>query len=529
MRCPLRSPEGPMTTICNIHNISLTLDGHSVLDNLSANLPAGLSGLVAPNGRGKSVLLKLLSGHWRPDDGGIEWRRTFYVVDQIERLRGHRLVDALCRGELFDCFRRIEAGCGSEPDLVAVADYWHLPALWQQQLDSAGLHGPLDAPVTELSGGQRTRLALAAAFMHRGHYLLLDEPSNHLDRHGRAWLHAQLRAHHGGALVASHDRELLECMDNLFELGESGLRHYGGNYSFYQQVRSAELAGLEQRLENTRKEIQLTERQQQKALQRAAQRQRQGENDRGSQSKLLLDAKKNRAGNSLGKLKQQHFHRQAHLQQKLANDKSQLEQHRVQHLAVTSSGLRGGIRLHLENLRLPFGSQEPISLTLHSGARWHISGVNGSGKSTLLKVISGEIRPQSGECHVHGTYLYLDQDFTLLDIHCSALDNLLRLHPDKDATYWRTALGSMRLRGELALRPLNTLSGGERLKVALLAVTRGAQAPDLLLLDEPDNHLDLDSRQLLEGALREYPGSFLIVSHDPVFLAAVGMNGELSL
>ncbi|MCW8126733.1 ATP-binding cassette domain-containing protein [Microbulbifer halophilus] len=518
-----------MTSICTISQISLTLDDKPILDNLSANLPAGISGLVAPNGRGKSVLLKLLAGHWPPDSGGIDWHRPHYRLDQLARLRGPRVVDCLDADGLFDRFRRIEQGRGDEADLAAVADHWHLPALWQQQLDTAGLDCPLESPVSTLSGGQRTRLALTAAFMQRDCYLLLDEPSNHLDRQGRAWLREQLQQHPAGALVASHDRELLECAHNLFELGEKGLRQYGGNYSFYRRVRDAEIAGAEQRVENARQEIQQSERQRQKALQRAAQRQRHGRSQRGSQSKLLLDARKDRAGQSLGRVKQQFAQRSDQLQQKLGEEKSALTQQRMQQLSVTRSGLRGGPRLHLENLRLPYGRQQPISLTLHSGARWQLTGANGSGKSTLLKVISGALQPAAGHCHRHGSCLYLNQEFSLLDGDSSALDNLRRLHPDRDSTYWRTALGSLNLRGDLALRPLNTLSGGERLKVALLATTRGSRAPDLLLLDEPDNHLDLDSRRLLETALRDYPGSFLLVCHDPVFVEAVGINGELAL
>ena len=519
-----------MPTTCTFTQVSIALSGKTILSNLSASLPPGISGLVAPNGRGKSVLLSVLAGQRPPDSGKIEWQAPHYKLDQLIRLRESRVVGVLDYHGLFEHFQRIEQGNGGEHDLAAVADHWQLPSQWQQELAAAGLDCALDTPVAHLSGGQRTRLALAGAFMRRDHYLLLDEPSNHLDQSGRAWLREKLQNHRGGALIASHDRELLQVAQNLFELGKSELRQYGGNYSFYRQVRDTELAGAEQRVEQTRKTLQHTEHQRQKSLQRAAQRQKQGARSRGSQSKLLLDAKKERAGQSLGKLKQQFAQQQQRLQRRLGEEQSVLEQQRTQQLALTRSGLRGGPRLHLENLRLPYGRQrEPISLTLHSGARWHITGANGCGKSTLLKVISGELQPVSGECRVYGSCLYLDQDFSLLDGHSSALDNLRRLHPDQDATYWRTALGSVRLRGELALRPLNTLSGGERLKVALLASTRGSRAPDLLLLDEPDNHLDLDSRRLLENALRHYPGSFLLVSHDPVFVAAAGVNGELPL
>jgi ATPase subunit of ABC transporter with duplicated ATPase domains len=130
---------------------------------------------------------------------------------------------------------------------------------------------------------------------------------------------------------------------------------------------------------------------------------------------------------------------------------------------------------------------------------------------------------------LHGSCIYLDQDFSLLDAKLSALANLERLHPTLSASTLRTELAGLRLRGDKALQPLSTLSGGERLKVALLAVLVGDTAPTLLLLDEPDNHLDLDSRLLLEQTLADYAGALLLVSHDQAFVAQIGVEHYLSL
>ncbi|WP_237057269.1 ATP-binding cassette domain-containing protein [Microbulbifer sediminum] len=519
-----------MPTASTITNVFLTLDGRPILDDLTAVLPAGTSGLVAPNGRGKSVLLDVLAGRRIPDRGAVDWRHPVYKLDQLARVDGHRAVDTLDRAGLFDCFQRIEQGARGEHDLAAVDGHWHLPALWRQSLDDAGLHCAPETPAAKLSGGQRRRLALAAAFLLRDHFLLLDEPSNHLDRQGRQWLQERLDRHPGGALVASHDRELLEATGHIFELGRAGLRHYGGNYSFYRRLREGELAGVGKRVETARRQLQQAARGQQQAMERAVKRGRQGERNRGSQSKLLLNARKESAQQSRGKVSQQFAQQQQRLRRQLDTARKGLEQQCAQRLQLARAGLRGGPRLHLQELVLPRGPRrEPISLTLPGGARWHVSGSNGCGKSTLLKVIAGELPPAAGICRRSGSCLYLDQEFSLLDREASALANLRRLHADLDDNYWRTALGNMGLRRERALRPLHTLSGGERLKVALLATTRGSRAPDLLLLDEPDNHLDLDSRRLLESALREYPGAFLLVSHDPVFVGAVGIDGELAL
>jgi ATPase subunit of ABC transporter with duplicated ATPase domains len=189
------------------------------------------------------------------------------------------------------------------------------------------------------------------------------------------------------------------------------------------------------------------------------------------------------------------------------------------------------LRIHLAELQLPYGQQEPLSLTVHAGEHWHISGDNGSGKSTLLKVLAGLETPRSGTCEVHGNCLYLDQNFSFLDPALSAIENLLHLHPERTESGLRTELAGLRLPGDKALIPVAALSGGERLKVALIATLTESETrqPDILLLDEPDNHLDLDSRRLLEQTLADYSGTLLVVSHDRAFVAALSPEHQLRL
>ena len=177
--------------------------------------------------------------------------------------------------------------------------------------------------------------------------------------------------------------------------------------------------------------------------------------------------------------------------------------------------------MHINELVLPYVTVQPFSITVRAGERWHIQGKNGSGKSTLLRIISGLEQAVTGTCQVYGECVYLDQYFSLLDGELSALQNLQQLHPDSDESMLRTDLAGLRLRADTALQPVKQLSGGERLKVALLAVMHGETAPDLLLLDEPDNHLDLESRLLLEQVLADYPGTLLLVSHDLALVAGI--------
>ena len=519
--------------LCQFTNLTQQFDQRTLFAALSGTLSTGLTGLVGRNGQGKSVLLTILSHAQLPTTGSVSWSADFHRLNQLERLAGPRLADALGIGDLYDCFQRIQLGDMQAGDLDRVDGLWHLPAEWEQLLASAALSNDLSAPVEQLSGGEQTRLALCRAFLNRTPYLLLDEPSNHLDRDGRDWLIDRLTKHAGGALIVTHDRELLAKVDRILELSEQGLTEYGGNYDIYQSIRSAQLNAVEQQLAHLEK----TKRQQlslqQASLEKSAQRKKQGEQQRrtGSQSKLLMDAKQNRAEGSLGKLKQAHQQRNSQLQTELKTAQATVEQLKVQALYTSAPPNRSGLRIHITELCLPYGHQEPISLTVQSGEHWHIGGGNGSGKSTLLKILAGLEKPRSGTCDVHGNCVYLDQHFSLLDPARSALENLQDRHPDRTESSLRTELAGLRLIGDKALTPVAHLSGGERLKVALIATLTESEThtPDILLLDEPDNHLDLDSKQLLEKTLVAYTGTLLVVSHDISFVEALNIQHQLSL
>ncbi|PTY37825.1 hypothetical protein BGP77_15225 [Saccharospirillum sp. MSK14-1] len=519
------------STLGHCDHLTVNFDDTPLFADLSASLQPGLTGLVGRNGQGKSVLMSMLAGERRPTSGSVSWNVPTLWLQQLDRLNGPRLVDALDVGALFDTFARVEAGQGSPEDLDRLADRWHEPADWRALLDRAGLHQALDASIDELSGGERTRLALCRALLRPDHYLLLDEPTNHLDRAGRAWLLDALAQHPGGALIASHDRTLLRQVDRILELTNLGLAEYGGNYDHYRAQTDAQRAAAEARLERLGNEQKQLQRAQQAELQKAAQRRRSGEQQRksGSQSTLLLDAQKNRAETSLGSLKRRQGERRDQLSDQLKEAKTEVEQIKAQRVSLQSASSDGRLRLHLDHLQLPFGCDETITLSVHGGERWHLDGANGSGKSTLLKIIAGQLEPKNGQCDRHGTVRYLDQHFSLLDPQQSATENLLRLHPHRRESDLRTLLAGMRLRRDDALRPVGQLSGGERLKVALLAVTAGEQSADLLLLDEPDNHLDLESRLLLEQALADYQGTLMVVSHDPDFIAALQLDHTLPL
>lgn len=520
-----------MHVVCQFSNLTEHFNARPIFSNLSASLQQGLTGLIGRNGQGKSILLSLLAQQCPASAGSIRWSAPFYYVPQLERLQGGRLADALGIGVLYDSWQRIEQGQGEADDFSQMEVSWHLPAFWEQELKAAGLALPLSTSLEPLSGGEQTRLALCRAFALTDHYLLLDEPSNHLDTQGRQWLLDKLKQHPAGALIATHDRRLLEQVERILVLDQYGLHDYGGNYTLYQTIHTQQLAATEQQVAQLKQHEKQQQREQQASLEKALQRQQRGEQYRrsGSQSALLLDARKNRAETSLGKLKQQQQYRSEQLKQELTTTQARLETIKPQTLRFAPQLAPQSLCLHLAELQLPYVHTQPISLNLYKSERWHIQGQNGSGKSTLLKIIAGFETAPLGHCEVHGTCVYLDQHFSLLIAQTSALANLQRLHPNLSETRLRTELAGLRLRGEKALQPVNTLSGGERLKVALLAVMIGETAPALLLLDEPDNHLDLDSRLLLEQTLADYAGALMVVSHDLAFVEQLKLEQCLDL
>lgn len=187
------------------------------------------------------------------------------------------------------------------------------------------------------------------------------------------------------------------------------------------------------------------------------------------------------------------------------------------------------VTVFASDLHLPYGYSSPLSFTIYSGEHWHIQGRNGCGKSTLLKVLAGQLSSLKGEWRLSGGFCYLDQHLSLLEKTLPVAEALHQYQSSFTVEQWRTQLGMLRIRGDKSLLPLQQLSGGEQLKATLLALTHSPNPPAILLLDEPDNHLDLDSKQLLEEVLHDYQGTLLLVSHDDAFIEHCNITHTLNL
>lgn len=519
---------------CIITNLTLELSQLKLFESLSFQLPLKqFSGMIGRNGQGKSVLMSTLHRQAASNlsySGQISWQCPHQYLAQLQRVQAQTIAHTLEIENLYLSFQHIQQGNASFTDYEQVENLWHLPMQWQQLLESAGLPIDLSTPIQHLSEGQKTKLALCRLFLLKDHYLLLDEPSNHLDTQGRQWLINQMAQHTTGGLIISHDRQLLAHVESIFALNQFGLNYYGGNYALYQQQHHSQVEALSQAVQQEKRELKHLKEQQHLSQMKAQKRKKIGEKLRtsSSQASILLDAKKEQAEQSLSHLRKQQTKQLADAKVELLHKQTQLEHLKPQSFEFTQiSGKLSGEILRCHQIKLAFANTAPINLAVSAGEKLHLSGANGIGKSTLLKTIHSLIPPTSGDIYCKVDSIYLDQNLSLLDENISVVDYLCSFDSNLTEQQARTLLGNLQIRRDKALAPLATLSGGERLKVSLLALKQ--QTVELLLLDEPENHLDIESRELLAQAIRSFNGAVILVSHDESFVEECGISEDYVL
>lgn len=523
-------------TILALDGVSLYLpDGRALFSNLNHQFDLRRTGLVGNNGVGKSMLARLLAGELAPTIGCcLRGGRVSYLSQQAGS-GGAGSVAALAGIEAITAaLARIAAGSVDPHDFDVVGEQWDIVARLRQACEAHGLpHIDLDTPQAALSGGEAMRVALIGATLFDPDFLILDEPSNHLDAASRQALLRQLQAWPKGLLVISHDRELLNAMERIVELSGDGLRSYGGNYAFYEQARRQEQEAAQGALEHARRELRRDDEARRTQRERLARRQARGNRDatQANQAAILLGRDKERSEGSAGRLRQRHEAARAEQAGRVRDAFHRVAADaavRIHAAAVDGAGQRRVARL--EEVVLPWVAAplDRISLILTGRQRVGLAGPNGSGKSTLLKVLAGRLGPLAGERSLPAHVAYLDQQLGSLDPRRPTLDQLLELNRSAGQDMLRTWLVQLGLDARAIARPVGLLSGGERLKAALACALYADTPPALLLLDEPSNHLDLASLAALEAMLNEYRGALVVASHDRVFLERIGLTHRLS-
>lgn len=504
--------------ILSAQHIAKSFGVNAVLRDVSLTVQQGdRIGLVGVNGCGKSTLMRILAGLDAQDGGEISlvrglrvgylaqqnmvtsgetvWNELQKVYEQVfameKKLR--ELEDEMAHAHTdAQRFAQLSADYDRLTQRFEEADGYSWKSMVSGVLNGLGFKpAQYDQCVDSLSGGEQTRLCLARLLLQKPDLLLLDEPTNHLDMETLQWLENYLAAYKGSVLVISHDRYFLDHVcTGIVEILMGSSEQYNGNYTRY-------IAQRQERFESRMRayEIQQKEIERQQAI--------------IARYRMFNREKSIRAAESREK----------------ALDRMEKMEKPVDERAIRFSfearRRTGEDVLQLTEISKSFGEKHlfhDLTLRVRAGDRVALIGPNGVGKSTLIKIIVGEEQPDTGFIR-YGSNVdigYYDQHQSTLHADKTALDEIWDRFPQMEQSNVRGALGMFLFTGDDVFKPIHTLSGGEKGRVALTALM--LRKDNLLLLDEPTNHLDMDSREVLEDALTDFGGTIITVSHDRYFI-----------
>ncbi|MGV9322901.1 ABC-F family ATP-binding cassette domain-containing protein [Streptomyces sp. NPDC003660] len=504
-------------------------DGTPVLDGLDISFGPGRTGLVGANGSGKSTLLKLLSGALVPADGTVRVSGEIGLLPQNVTLDTTLRVDqALGIAAKRAALHAIEAGDAAEEHFETLDEDWDVEERALVTLGELGLgHIGLDRTVGEVSGGESVLLRLAALLLRRPDVLLLDEPTNNLDLYARRRLYAAVAGWPGVLVVVSHDRELLDMVDQIADLRAGEVAWYGGNYSAYEEALAVEQEAAERTVRAAEADVRKQRRELTDAHMKLARRKRYGQKmyDSKREPKIVMGARKRAAQESAGKHRIMHEERLAEARERLDEAVEAVRDDDEIRVDLPYTAVPPGRQvLTLEKLRTVHGPRVEGLLDLRGPERIALVGRNGAGKTTLLRTIAGELPPVAGLAEAHVPLRFLPQRLDVLDDGATVAENVARFAPGATPNRVRARLARFLFRGKRADQPAGTLSGGERFRAALAALLLAEPAPQLLLLDEPTNNLDMASVRQLTSALESYEGALIVAGHDLPFLDSIGIT-----
>jgi len=567
-----------MTTIARIRNLAKDWKGHMIFEQVNLQIESEERlALIGLNGSGKTTLIRILMGEEYPTEGTVErmlplehwdWMRQQEDEEDLQQERTVLEVARQGKHELWSLRAVLDhyEQQLNDPDILQSSDqynemlqqygtrmeqYEQLDGFqWEvdveKQLTQIGIGEELWAmPYSSLSGGQKTRVRLAAVLTRDTRLLILDEPTNHLDIETMEWLEQRLREYTGALLFVSHDREFVDRLaTSVCELTSSGMTTYKGGYREYRQHKEQEL--------RTQEAMYKKQEQQRKALEESIRRYRDWFNKAhdaaGEQNEVKITA-------SYYKAKAKKNISRYHAKEKALE---RLEAERVDkpragdqlHFELEAGEFKGRTLLEfkgvhfdydlnrnvadceipskpIEQMMLPNDSQHShsphnsagaelfagISFHLERGDRLAVTGANGTGKTTLLRLMLGQLEPRQGEIHRHPALQigYFSQELESLPTELTLLDSLLLL-PGMTRTEAQTILGCFLFRREDVHKVIGTLSMGEKCRAALIRLYFGGA--NLLVLDEPTNYLDIAAQEVIESVLQSYSGTIVLVSHD---------------
>ena len=506
-------------------------------------------GLVGNNGCGKSTLLQIIAGQLSPSSGVIVRPDDLYYIPQhFGQYDSLTIAQALQIERKQQALHAILAGDVSNENFTILNDDWNIEERSIAALDLWGLgQFTLSYPMNLLSGGEKTRVFLAGMDIHHPSVILMDEPTNHLDSSGRQRLYDWVEKYRSTLLVVSHDRTLLNLLPEICELEKHQINYYGGNYEFYKEQKTLMQEALQQRIEEKEKALGIAR----KVARETAER-RDKQNVRGEKSnikkgvpRIVLNALQGKSEKSTSKLTGVHQEKA----EKLTNERNQLRGSLSPTAALktdfNSSSLHiGKILVTAKEINFSYHSnsinndiqensiskqqlwQAPVSFQLKSGDRLRIEGANGSGKTTLLKLITGQLQPQEGTLtRTDFSYVYLNQEYSIIDDRNSILEQAYAFNsrnlPEHEI---KIILNRYLFPASEWDKSCRKLSGGEKMRLAFCCLMISNNTPDMFILDEPTNNLDIQSIEIITATIKNYAGTVIAISHDNYFIQEIGVE-----
>ncbi|PSK96263.1 ATPase subunit of ABC transporter with duplicated ATPase domains [Murinocardiopsis flavida] len=502
-------------------------DGTPVLTGLDAAFATGRTGLVGLNGSGKSTLLRLIAGDLAPTSGDAASSGEVGYLAQDVALHADRTVaDLLGIAPVRAALRAVENGDAAPVHFAAIGDAWDVEERARAQLQRFGVAPApdggtdvLDRTVGRLSGGEAVLTGLAGLVLRRTAVTLLDEPTNNLDRAARHRLYDAVRSWKGVLIVVSHDRELLDLVDHIAELRDGSVHHYGGNYTDYTEQLAAEQEAAQRMARAAEADVRREQRQLVEARTKLDRRVRYGKKmyAQKREPRVIMKQRKREAEVSAGKHRIMQAAKVADAERSLADAEHAVRDDDRIRIDVARADVPAG-RTVLE-VRRP-----GATLSIRGPERVGVLGRNGSGKTTLLRAAAGRAELPGAAITRGGPVGYLPQRLDTLDDGISVLDNVRAAAPRATPHEVRAGLARFLIRGDRPDQPAGVLSGGERFRVSLACLLLAGTPPQLLILDEPTNSLDLHSVGQLTLALADYRGALLVAGHDLPFLRGLGIT-----
>lgn len=496
--------------------------------------------LTGNNGVGKSTLLKIMAGLLLPSVGFVKTGSKPYYVPQIfGQFNDCSVAQALQVENKLKALQEILDGHVTDENMALLDDDWAI-----EERCKEGLHywklGDLDLnqKMEKLSGGQKTKVLLAGILIHRPEIVLLDEPTNHLDSFSRIMLQNYISSSKCTLAVVSHDRTLLNQLNTVYEISKQGVTVYGGNYDFYAEQKTVESEALNQDLKSKEKALRKAKEKEKEAMERQQKLDARGKKkqEKAGLPTISMNTLKNSAEKSTSRMKDVHTEKVGAISQELTQLRTALPDINKMKMDFDNSGLHKG-KMLVTAKDINFGYvdkllwERPLSFQITSGERIAVKGPNGSGKTTLIKMILSMLQPWSGtiDCAAVKT-IYIDQDYSLIDNRFTVYEQAQQFNSGVLAEHQiKIRLNRFLFTKGSWDKPCEALSGGEKMRLMLCALTIRDDAPDIIVLDEPTNNLDIQNIEILTAAINEYKGTLLVVSHDEYFLRQISIARLLEI